>query len=191
MALWPFRVAAVLMAVGAVGIAFAGVIVAGACWLAPVQLKEQRAVDRYDHIRSLPTEGMEEAVAADYAGLYCDLHDNYRYLYDYGYALFRCGRYADAIPVLERGAGRSSDPMFWVIIGRCQEGLGRYPDAIRSLEYAWRMVPGRLYPLVLLKEMHERLGDLPGAEEYKERAGNVPLNPRNRNMMELHERIGK
>ena len=43
----------------------------------------------------------------------------------------------------------------------------------------------------ILKEMHERLGDLPGAEEYKERAGNVPLNPRNRNMMELHERIGK
>ena len=43
----------------------------------------------------------------------------------------------------------------------------------------------------ILKEMHERLGDLPGAEEYKERARNVPLNPRNRNMMELHERIGK
>ena len=46
-------------------------------------------MDRYDRIRSLPTEGMEEAAAADYAGLYCDLHDNYRYLYDYGYALFR------------------------------------------------------------------------------------------------------
>lgn len=191
LSLWSFRIAAVFMATGAFGwpvLVLSGI---AACWLVPAYRATQEAEERYVHIRSLSTEGMEEAAAQDYSEIYCKLQNNYRYLYDYGYALFHCGKYEEAIPVLQEGACRSSDPMFWNIIGRCHERMGRYEAAEECWLHAWHMVPGRLYPLVLLKEMHERLGQQDKADGYRSMAQKVPLNPNNRTMMELYERLEK
>ena len=116
---------------------------------------------------------------------------DYRNLYTQGHMLFDAGEYERALPVLNAGAALSCDPMFHNIIGRCYEALGQDMDAEREYLRAHFMVPGRLYPLVLLEELYLSRGDSLRAREMFSAIESIPVNPKNPNMKSLRERAEK
>lgn len=114
--------------------------------------------------------------------------ETFRECYYEGYALFQDKAYAAAIPLLERGSRMSSDPMFHNILGRCHEALGEYDKAEKEYTLAHYMVPGRLYPLVLLQEMYIAQEDTLRAKAAYDAMARIPLNPDNPNMDKLRKR---
>ena len=144
---------------------------------------------KWESIRYLSTMELYEDSVEELAPLYDDLKDNYRYLYDYGYALHKCKRYQESTKILKEGAVISSDPMFYNIIGRNYEAMKEYDKARDAFIHAHNMVPCRIYPLVLLMEMYASVGDNETAMEYGARALQAPYNERHRNMVLLRNRV--
>lgn len=93
-----------------------------------------------------------------------------------------------AIEVLREGTELSCDPMFHNIMGRCYESIGKLTKAESEYWYAHYMVPGRLYPLILLQEMYLAQGDTTQAKLVMKEILDIPVNPRNPNMQELRNR---
>ena len=152
--------------------------------LEAVRIKSD-AEKKWESIRYLATMELYEDAVEELAPLYDDLKDNYRYIYDYGYALHKCNRYQESNEILKKGAKISSDPMFYNIIGKNLEAMGLYEDAEQAYLHAHYMVPQRLYPLTLLMHMHIRLGNNNEAMRYGKMILDKPVNERHRTMLRL------
>ena len=113
------------------------------------------------------------------------LSDNFRYLYDLGYALHRCGHFEESNRVLAEGAEISSDPMFRVIMGRNFEALGDYARAEEEYLKAHYTVPCRIYPLLRLMRLQIRAGRDPDAVVTGTEITEMPVNERNAAMLGL------
>lgn len=100
------------------------------------------ASERYDYI------------VKDGQRLYDVLKYDFRFLYDYGYALHKTGDYARSNEILDAGAALSSDPMFHNIRGRNFQAMKRWEDAEKCYMHAHRMIPSRIYPIYLLTMMY-------------------------------------
>ena len=98
--------------------------------------------ERYDYL------------AEDGAALMPVMKEDFRFLYDYGYALHKEGDSRRSNEILCLGARLSSDPMFWNIIGKNCETLGDDAGAERAYLRAHWMVPNRIYPLYLLAQLY-------------------------------------
>lgn len=140
---------------------------------------------KWESIRYLANMELYEDAVEELAPLYNDLKDNYRYMYDYGYALHKCKRYQESNKILKDGAKISSDPMFYNIIGKNLEAMGLYEDAEQAYMHAHYMVPQRLYPLTLLMRMNIRLGNDNEALRYGKMILDKPVNERHRTMLRL------
>lgn len=143
------------------------------------------AEKKWENIRYLSSMELYEEAIEELAPLYDNLRDNYRYIYDYGYALHKCRRYQESIEVLNEGAAISSDPMFYNIIGKNQEAMELYKDAEQAYLHAHYMVPQRLYPLTLLMRMHIKLGNNDMALEYACAILDKPVNELHSTMLRL------
>ena len=139
----------------------------------------------WESIRYLTSMELYEDAVGELAPLYDELKDNYRFIYDYGYALHKCKRYQESNEILKEGAKISSDPMFYNIIGKNLEALGLYEEAEEAYIHAHYMVPQRLYPLTLLMRMHIRLGNNNEALRYGKMILDKPVNERHRTMLRL------
>lgn len=98
--------------------------------------------ERYDYI------------VEDGQRLYDRLGYDFRFLYDYGYALHKTGEYTRSNEVLMQGIRRSSDPMFYNIAGKNYEALGDIARAAECYATAHAMIPSRIYPLYLAAMMY-------------------------------------
>lgn len=143
------------------------------------------AENDWDCIRYLSSMELYEDATVELAPLYNDLKDNYRYMYDYGYALHKCKRYQESTDILNEGAAISSDPMFYNIVGKNYEAMGLYEEAEQAYLRAHYMVPQRLFPLTLLMRMHIRLGNNNEALRYGKMILAKPVNERHRSMLRL------
>ncbi len=143
------------------------------------------AEKEWESIRYLASMELYEDAVEELAPLYDDLKDNYRYIYDYGYALHKCKRYQESSKILNEGAKISSDPMFYNIIGRNKEAMGLYEEAEQAYLHAYHMVPQRLFPLTLLMRMNIRLGNNNEALRYGKMILAKPVNERHRSMLRL------
>jgi tetratricopeptide (TPR) repeat protein len=57
------------------------------------------------------------------------------YTYDYGLVLFKLGKFAEADQQFRASIAQyDADPLPWMFLGRCEEELGNYPEAIAMLE---------------------------------------------------------
>lgn len=146
---------------------------------------KSKAEKEWESIRYLVSMELYEDAVEELVPLYNDLKDNYRYMYDYGYALHKCQHYQESTEILKQGAAISSDPMFYNIIGRNQEAMGLYEEAEKAYLHAHYMVPQRLYPLTLLMRMHVRLGNNNKAMRYGKLILDKPVNERQRTMVRL------
>lgn len=86
------------------------------------------------------------------------LQGDFRFLYEYGYALHRTGDHAGSNRVLRIGMGISSDPLFRVIAGKNYEALGDLPAAEAAYRQAHAMLPDRIYPRYLLARLYRSSG---------------------------------
>ena len=143
------------------------------------------AEKEWESIQYLASMELYEDAVEELAPLYDNLKDNYRFIYDYGYALHKCNRYQESNEILKEGAKISSDPMFYNIIGKNLEALGLYEEAEKAYLHAHYMVPQRLYPLTLLMRMHIRLGNNNEAMRYGRMILDKPVNERHRTMLRL------
>ena len=152
------------------------------------QKSRREAKDKWKSLSGMAAFEMYDEIAAGLEPLIPQLKDNYRFLYDYGYALHKCGEYVESNEILEEGALISSDPMFHNIIGKNYEGMGLYSFAKEKYEYSHYMVPCRLYPLVLLEELHLKLGEIEEAEKVLDKINGMPVNEKNHSMRDLKRR---
>ena len=159
-------------------------------WL-PENKHRKEAESKWLEERRFTNFGIFDGMADRLAILCPQLRRNFRYLYDYGYALHKECRYEESNVILREGALISSDPMFYNIIGKNHEALGDYELAERNYIHAHNMVPSRLYPYILLMEMKERQGNTEQALAYARKALSLPVNERNMSMRDLHERARK
>ncbi len=98
-------------------------------------------------------------VVEDGDSLMPNLKHNYRFLFEYGQSLNKEGQYAKSDSILMLGTAISSDPMFWNVMGNNSLAQGRYREAEERYQYAFTMVPNRLYPLCLLAKLYDAEGD--------------------------------
>lgn len=159
-------------------------------WL-PENKHRKEAESKWLEERRFTNFGIFDGMADRLAILYPQLRRNFRYLYDYGYALHKECHYEESNVILREGALISSDPMFYNIIGKNHEALGDYELAERNYIHSHNMVPSRLYPYILLMEMKERQGNTEQALAYARKALSLPVNERNMSMRDLHERARK
>ncbi|MGN1215570.1 MAG: O-antigen ligase family protein [Candidatus Cryptobacteroides sp.] len=150
--------------------------------------QHQEAVDSYASSRMYLRDGTYDLAVECLEPLLDDLGSEFRYLYDYGYALHKTGRYEESNSVLRRGSSISCDPMFHDIMGKNHEALGNYEMAEKEYLHARDMVPCRLYPYILLMDMKASQADTLSAIEYARAAAALPVNPRHAGMQELRDR---
>ena len=151
--------------------------------------KAQENADRWNTARQLAALELYDEALEEYDAVRPAMHWNFRYLYDYGYALHKTGKYAESNEILREGAAMSSDPMFWNIIGKNHQAAGQYEAAGKAYEKAHYMVPCRLYPLVLLMKMYEETGETRKARDIGDKILSMPVNPKNRTMTGLQEEV--
>lgn len=154
--------------------------------LSAVKIKSEAEKD-WESVRYLSGMELYADAADEYAPLYEDLKDNYRYLYDYGYALFKCGRYTESNKILKEGSKISSDPMFYNIMGRNNEALGFFREAESNYWHSNHMVPCRIYPLSLLMNLKIKIGSDQEAIEIGEKISSMQINDKLLSMKRLHK----
>lgn len=123
--------------------------------------------------------------------LYGTLSEDFRFLYDYGYALHKTGDYRRSNIVLQQGMQLSSDPMFHNIAAKNYEALGAYDEAERALRQAHAMIPHRLYPLYLLARLYAATGRSEEARTTARRALNLKLKVESVQTREMQEELQK
>lgn len=133
--------------------------------LSPVFGKRAEAYARWGKASMWSNAGRYEYLAEEGERLYVDMRHNYRFLFSYGYALFKQQDYATSYGVLEEGSSISCDPMFRIIMGRNCELSGDAGKAERHYTEACDMVPGRLYPRSLLMKLYDTTGRTEDARE--------------------------
>ncbi len=163
-------------------------LILGMCSLHDTYQKREEAFGQWRAVQQWGSEFYDETIKA-LAPLYGELAWNYRYLYDYGYTLHKDGKFSESNNILSEGAAMSSDPMFHNIMGKNYEALGLHEEAEKEYLTAHYMVPCRLYPLVLLYEMYLTAGKYHEASGVKEKILSMPVNPKNRAMVEMRERV--
>ena len=186
-----FAVAAGESGAGKAGIAVnapaAAIVLVLAIFCLPQYKERIEDKDRWEMAKYLASMEQYEDAVTEYEGIYPAMRWNFRYLYDYGYALHKAGKYMESNGILSEGAAISSDPMFWNIIGKNHTAAGNYSKAAEALEKARYMVPCRIYPLFLLMELYEKTGRAEEAETTGREILAMEVNPKNRAMTELRK----
>ena len=147
----------------------------------------RQAEQKWKAVSAYIRYGVSTQDVEDLRPLYDELSDDYRYLYDLGYALHRRGLYGESNEVLSKGAAISSDPMFRVIMGRNHEAMGDYGNAAEEYLRAHYMVPCRIYPLLRLMRMQISTGRDAEAIETGKGISQMRVNPKNANMVRLQQ----
>ncbi len=120
--------------------------------------RHQEALSEWQKMRTWYQCEYYDSVVENYAGLYADMSDDYRFLFEYGRALCMEKHFEESIRVLEAGARISSDPMFFNVMGNSYKALGEVEMAENCYHRAFIRVPNRLYPLYLTAKLYAETG---------------------------------
>lgn len=99
-----------------------------------------------------------EETTDHYRDLYPLLKKEAVFLFEYGQCLSKTEQYEESIRILSEGVFRSSDPMFYNIIGKNHQALKQYDQAEKAFRQASWMIPHRLYPHYLMAKMYFESG---------------------------------
>lgn len=103
--------------------------------------------------------GDYECVVKGYAKLYPVLKNDFKFLFEYGHALHKTGRYEESNVMLMRGTRHSADPMYWNVMGNNYLALKEYKRGEEAYLRAFYTCPNRIYPLYLLTKLEGERGD--------------------------------
>jgi len=88
------------------------------------------------------------------------------YTYDYGLTLFKLGKFAEADRQFRASIAQcDKDPLPWMFLGRCEEELGNYPEAIDMLETSIKTDSTFQLSYYELARLQQRHGDPKKAAE--------------------------
>lgn len=118
--------------------------------------------------------------------LYPQLKDNYKYLFDYGYAQHKASLYEESNAILQQGAELSCDPIFHIIMAKNYFALGHFDTAEQELLTAHWLIPSRIYPLLLLMELYDDTGQTIDAINIGKQIKGMSVYERNPNMVTLY-----
>ena len=91
------------------------------------------------------------------------------YTYDYGLVLFKRGKFAEADRQFRASIAQyDADPLPWMFLGRCEEELGNYPEAIAMLETSIKTDSTFQLSYYELARLQQRHGDPKRAAELFE-----------------------
>jgi len=94
------------------------------------------------------------------------------YAYDYGLVLYKLGKFAEAADQFRASIAQyDRDPLPWMFLGRCEEQLGDYPEAISMLETSIRTDSTFQLSYYELARLQQRHGDAKRAAELFEKIG--------------------
>jgi tetratricopeptide (TPR) repeat protein len=94
------------------------------------------------------------------------------YAYDYGLVLFKLGKFAEAGRQFRASiAHYDKDPLPWMFLGRCEEQLGNYSEAIAMLETSIKTDPTFQLSIYELARLQQRHGDPNRAAELFKKIG--------------------
>ena len=136
------------------GILACVVFIAIAWGLSGMYTEKIEATESWKQIRPIYQTQSYDAARQEYAELYPLLKDNPRFLFEYGHALNKTGRFAQSNAILQEGTKLSADPMFYNVMGNNYKGLGDMERAEESYLYAFDILPNRIYPLYLLMKLY-------------------------------------
>lgn len=115
------------------------------------------AATEWRNVRPLYHMEAYSVVCEDYAVLYERMRWNSNYLFEYGRALHRTGKYKESNRILQETERLCGDPMILNIQGKNYEALGEFGQAATLYQRAYNRLPNRLYPLYLEMEMYASL----------------------------------
>ncbi len=123
-----------------------------------------RRVEAYEEFRRVC--GVQDvAFLEDYRKKYEDLKAYPDFLFTFGTALRKAGRYNESNAMLCQGTRVSCDPVFYTLMGNNYRDLGAVAEAESAYRKAFGMLPGRMYPLYRLMKLYEAEGQMRKAEE--------------------------
>lgn len=129
-------------------------------WAALKWHEEQKSIEAWKEEQTYYNMAIYEGTVDNYQRLYPCLREDPRFLFEYGHCLSKTGKYEQSNIIMHEGAERSSDPMFWNIIGKNHQAMGDYKQAEKCFQYASLMVPHRLYPIYLLANLYFESNDI-------------------------------
>lgn len=96
------------------------------------------------------------------------------YAYDYGLVLFKLGKFAEADRQFRASiAHYDKDPLPWMFLGRCEEELGNYSEAIAMLETSIKTDSTFQLSIYELARLQQRHGNPKRAAELFEKIGEM------------------
>lgn len=128
--------------------------VAVSCFRMEKDVEQERACKEWGRIKMIYQAGDYETADKSYARLYPLLAEKERFLFEYGHALHKLGKYEASNSVLQTALKYSADPMVLNIIGKNHQALGMYEEAEKYLLRAVHRLPGRIYPYYLLAKLY-------------------------------------
>ena len=109
--------------------------------------------------------GMYNEAAQNYEPLYPYLHDQIKFLFEYGRSLSQSGQSEKSNEVLQHAIQISCDPMLYNIMGKNYQSMKEYDLAEKNFHKATLIVPNRLYPYYLLMKLFIETGNTEKALE--------------------------
>lgn len=142
-----------------------------ACWPGLYGRSKLRvnASRQWSDVRVWTSSGRYDYAAEDGARFLTAMQWDFRFLYDYGYALHKTGDYRRSNEILGLGMQISSDPIFRVIAGKNYEATDDFRAAEEAYLHAHYMIPDRVYPLYLLTKLCFKSGQTEKARVYGQR----------------------
>ncbi len=141
------------------------IILTGSCIYFTARIKPLRQAYHSLRVLTMTAQYNQYDYSKDFQELISYLNKNYKFMFSYGKALAAQNKFDESSGVLIKGASRSSDPMFYNLIGNNYLALG---ETEKAEEYYWKAyytLPNRLYPLYLLAKLYHETGQDEKAKE--------------------------
>ena len=116
--------------------------------------RQEQACREWAVCRTLYRTGSYAEACRDYRRLLPLLCDRPDFLFEYGHAMHRLDRHAEAILILNQASHYSNDPMILNVMAQDEQSLGHYEAAERLLLRSTHLQPTRLYPYYLLARLY-------------------------------------
>lgn len=141
------------------------IILAGSCIYFTARIKPLQKAYLSWRALELVSVSKYNDTTADFEKIRPYLERYHNFMFSYGQALCKIERHRESNKILLKGASRSSDPMFYNLIGNNYLTLG---ETEKAEEYYWKAyytLPNRLYPLYLLAKLYHETGQDEKAKE--------------------------
>lgn len=141
------------------------IILAGSCIYFIARIKPLQKTYLSWRALELVSVSKYNDTTADFEKIRPYLERYHNFMFSYGQALCKIERHRESNKILLKGASRSSDPMFYNLIGNNYLTLG---ETEKAEEYYWKAyytLPNRLYPLYLLAKLYHETGQDEKAKE--------------------------